>query len=130
VLRGDFEVRAEAKQKAINSAQMTPNEARRLENLPPLPGGDQLFINSTMVPIDMAAAPLEDPEEPLAPVIPMPQVRSLMGRLSRQRSLEDVDPQWLVEGLNGTGRIVLREWALATDLDDLRARIRALAKET
>lgn len=51
VLRGDFEQRAAANQAAIFSGQRTPNEVRRQDNLPPLPGGDTLFINQGAAPL-------------------------------------------------------------------------------
>lgn len=56
VLRGDYETRMEANQKAIGSAQMTPNESRKLENRPPIKGGDKLYINSTLIPIDQVSS--------------------------------------------------------------------------
>ena len=49
--------RAEANQKEINSATATPNELRREEGLPPIDGGDQLFINSTLIPLSQAGQP-------------------------------------------------------------------------
>lgn len=46
LLRGDSKSRADYYTRALggtqNSAWMTANEVRRLENLPPLPGGDVL----------------------------------------------------------------------------------------
>ena len=58
VLRGTFEERASALQSAVNSALMTPNEGRRTSNLPPLEGGDRLYINSALIPLgDAALAP-------------------------------------------------------------------------
>lgn len=62
VLRGDFEVRTTAIQSAIASGQMTPNEGRRIENRAPLLGGDQLFVNSAMIPL--APPPVVDPNAP------------------------------------------------------------------
>ena len=56
VLRGAFEERAAANQSAINSGQRTPNEVRRQDNLPPLPGGDDLYINSASIPLSAAAS--------------------------------------------------------------------------
>ena len=56
VLRGSFEERAAQQQAAINSGQRTPNEARRLDNLPPLPGGDHLYINAASIPLVAAGA--------------------------------------------------------------------------
>jgi HK97 family phage portal protein len=55
VMRGAFEDRAIANQAAINSAQRTPNEIRRLDNLPPLEGGDRLYINAASIPLGDAA---------------------------------------------------------------------------
>lgn len=54
MLRGDQKTFAEVLEKAIQNARMTPNEARALTNLAPLPGGDALFINSASVPLDQA----------------------------------------------------------------------------
>lgn len=58
VMRGAFEQRAVATQSAIFSGQLTPNEARRLDNLPPLEGGDRLYINAGAIPlVDAAQSP-------------------------------------------------------------------------
>lgn len=44
--------RMEANQVAINSAQMTPNEARIDEGREPLDGGDDLLINTALQPVE------------------------------------------------------------------------------
>lgn len=49
-LRADFKTRTEGYQRMIQTGVMTPNEARAKENLPPLPGGDKLFIPLNMAP--------------------------------------------------------------------------------
>jgi HK97 family phage portal protein len=54
LLRADTAARAEFIAKMVQFAQMTPNEGRKKDNRPPMPGGDQLFVNSTMVPLEMA----------------------------------------------------------------------------
>ena len=54
LLRGDSKSRAEYYASAIQNGWMTPNEARRKENMPDAPGGDQLFIQSNLQPVDMA----------------------------------------------------------------------------
>lgn len=41
-LRPDVVTRYEMHQKAISSGWMTPNEVRKVEDLPPIPGGDEL----------------------------------------------------------------------------------------
>lgn len=56
ILRADPKTRYEGYQKAIQSGFMTPNEVRALEELEPLPGGDQLLINGNMLPIEMAGS--------------------------------------------------------------------------
>ena len=54
LLRADLLTRMQANREAINSSQMTPNEARMDEGRPALPGGDQLFIQGAMVPTTQA----------------------------------------------------------------------------
>lgn len=57
LLRGDFTTRMDGLQKAVQSAILTPNEARALENRPPLPGGDRLYIQGANIPLEDAKAP-------------------------------------------------------------------------
>lgn len=120
VLRGDFEARADAKMKAINSGQMTPAEAREMENLPFIEGSDRLYINSASVPLDVAAATSVDPTA----------MRTVMGRLSRQKTLDDVDLAALVDGLNGAAvpvsRALIQARAAGDDLAGFRQRLKAL----
>jgi len=54
LLRGDQKSFAEVLEKAVQNGQMTPNEARAKRGLPPMDGGDELFINSASIPITMA----------------------------------------------------------------------------
>lgn len=69
LLRGDSKARAEYYTRALggtqNPAWMTPNEIRRLENLPPLPGGDQLAQ-----PKDFTDAATPDDASPSLPATP------------------------------------------------------------
>lgn len=52
LLRASFAERIDAYDKAIKGAIMTPNEARRKEWLPESSGGEKLYIQGAMVPID------------------------------------------------------------------------------
>lgn len=52
LLRGDFKTRMEGFQAAIQTGQMTPNEARALEDRDPIEGGDKLFMQGAMMPIE------------------------------------------------------------------------------
>lgn len=52
--RGDFKSRIEALARSIMTGQLTPDEARALENRQPMPGGDRLYIQQATVPITMA----------------------------------------------------------------------------
>ncbi|HLL28573.1 MAG TPA: phage portal protein [Xanthobacteraceae bacterium] len=54
LLRGDFMSRMEGYSNAVSAAVLSPNEARAKEGLPPLPGGDKLYINSASVPLESA----------------------------------------------------------------------------
>ena len=49
LLRADLATRLDTNSKAINSGQLTPNEARAEEGRGPMDGGDQLLVNSTLV---------------------------------------------------------------------------------
>jgi len=51
LLRASLKSRFEAYRVAIASGVMTPNEARKLENLEPKDGGDQLYMQGAMMPI-------------------------------------------------------------------------------
>jgi len=52
LLRGDLVSRMAAYAQAIQSAVYKPNEVRARENLPPGKGGDALYMNGAIVPID------------------------------------------------------------------------------
>ncbi len=54
LLRADTKTRLESNHQAVNSAQMTPNEARQSEGRQAMAGGDQLLIQGAMVPLLMA----------------------------------------------------------------------------
>jgi HK97 family phage portal protein len=49
--RGDFKSRIEGLARAIQTAQLTPDEARALEERPPMPDGDKLYIQGATVPL-------------------------------------------------------------------------------
>lgn len=51
LLRGDFKTRMEGHSTAIQAGMQTPNEARAMENRPPLEGGDDLLIQGATVPL-------------------------------------------------------------------------------
>lgn len=51
LLRGDFTTRMDGWATAIQNGVRTPNEAREKENLPPMDGGDKLYIQGATVPL-------------------------------------------------------------------------------
>jgi len=51
LMRGDLATRMQAHATAIQNGIRTPNEVRKIENLPPLPGGDYLMIQGATVPL-------------------------------------------------------------------------------
>lgn len=68
LLRGDYKARMEGNSTAIQTGQLTPNEARALDNREPLGGGDQLFIQGATVPLEghTGTAPPTPPQAPPA----------------------------------------------------------------
>lgn len=54
ILRGDFATRMEGMTNAVQSALLTPNEGRALDNRKPLKGGDKLLIQGATVPLETA----------------------------------------------------------------------------
>lgn len=70
LMRGDFKSRVEAMGRAIQTGQLKPNEARALENRPPVEGGDVAYIQGATVPLGTVpttpAAPGSQSEPPPA----------------------------------------------------------------
>ena len=54
LLRADTLSRMQAYREAINTGQLTPNEARELEGRIGMPGGDSLMVQGAMIPIQFA----------------------------------------------------------------------------
>lgn len=135
VLRGDFEVRVNAWATAINTGQVTPDEARRAENRPFVEGSDKLLINAALVPVgQLGQAPPEQLALPAPKAFEVPvDLRSLMGRLSRAKTLNDIDAVQLVAGIDyDHGKAILAELDAARlggeSLDQFKARLRALTE--
>lgn len=61
LLRGDSQGRAAFYQIMVKLGLYTRNEARRLENLPPIPGGDEAFVQMQDVPLSSALTGEEKP---------------------------------------------------------------------
>ena len=55
LLRTNFEERVNGLTKAVQGGLMTPSEARLKEGLPPVPGGDEVFLQRQMTSLDMLA---------------------------------------------------------------------------
>jgi len=53
MMRADLKSRMEALSKGVIGAILTPDEARAKENLPPVPGGNQVFLQRQNWPISM-----------------------------------------------------------------------------
>lgn len=59
VLRGDLTERSAAYQRFLQSGVYTPNELRRMENMPDVPGGDVLLLPLNMQQVGKDAPPAE-----------------------------------------------------------------------
>lgn len=62
LLRGDFKTRMDGYAQGIQNGILTPNEARRQENRPSLPHGDDLLIQGATVPL--GSQPAAQPTAP------------------------------------------------------------------
>lgn len=63
LLRGDIKTRMEANSAAIMSGQMTPNEARALEDREPRAGGDRLLVGVNQTPLENLGTEPSPPNE-------------------------------------------------------------------
>lgn len=76
LMRADSRGRAELYASMISHGLRTANELRELDNLPPKDGGDELIIQSNMIPLKMlgevATMPKEKPVAPGAAVVTKP----------------------------------------------------------
>lgn len=63
LLRTDSAARSAFYAVMVQNGIMTRNEVRRLENLPPLPGGDELTVQSQNVPLGDNGGPSPDDQE-------------------------------------------------------------------
>lgn len=156
VLRGDFEQRAEAYNRAD---YMTIAEKRRAENLPYIEGTDVILVNTASLPLERlfeegpidAGAPGRqqgvqnpvdagpaDPPKPGEPakaiVVParrLDDMRKVFGRLSRVKSVEDIDEDVLTEGVDPQlARSVIvalhRSVSWAESVPELRERLKTV----
>lgn len=55
LLRGDSQARGEFYTKLFQVGGLSPNDIRAKENMDPVEGGDQRFVQLNMIPLDMAA---------------------------------------------------------------------------
>lgn len=69
VLRGSPEKQIESYSTQIQTGQRTINEIRKLDNLPPIEGGDQLLINGALTSVAGLVEPLGDNPKALAEMV-------------------------------------------------------------
>ncbi|PRX39514.1 HK97 family phage portal protein [Planifilum fimeticola] len=63
LLRGDIKTRGDFYFKGIRSGWFTPNEVRAYEELPPMKGGDKLYMSRDLTPIDQREGQPEQERE-------------------------------------------------------------------
>lgn len=147
VLRGSTEERVSSYATAIQTGQMTPAEARELENRPFIEGSDRLYINTAMAPFDQAAQP-QGPASGGQGQAALPAasaggstapgqarrldpaaISTVMGRLSRPKALAELDPVRLVDGLDQrSAAVVAQAVEHVAELDGTVAGLRRLIK--
>ena len=148
VMRGDFETRQDALNKATH---MTIAEKRSVENLPFIPGTDRIFLNTATLPLDaidaqaaaIVAATAERQRQLAAGTATPPEVtptpakgmnlhvlQTVLGRLGYQSTLDQVDPVELTRNINpAAATAVIDALSNATSIADLKDALRAATKE-
>lgn len=91
VLRGDFQTRTDHLTRRVQSGLLTPNEARAIEDRPPVEGGDRLLINQALAEVESVGR-VEPPDSSNAR-----HLSSVMGQLSRVRTPADIDLNRIAE---------------------------------
>jgi len=73
LMRGDSAARAAFYQSGLLNGWMTANEARAKENLPPMPGGDVLTVQSQIIPLtDVGKVAVQPTLKPVPGGVPTP----------------------------------------------------------
>lgn len=144
VMRGDFEARQDALNKA---SHMTIAEKRKVENLPFIPGTDRIFLNTATLPLDaidaqadaIAAATSERQRQLSAGESPAPDpvkglsvadYRTVMGRLHWQKDVGAVDVADLTRGLRkAPAAVVAAAVSVCSSIPDLKAALMAATEE-
>jgi len=70
LMRAELDTRMEAYAKGIQGGIFKPNEVRLREALPPVSGGDSVYVQQQMVPLEVAAKGPPAPAPPPAPAAP------------------------------------------------------------
>jgi len=63
IAKANLQARYAAYRQATGGSWMTPNETRRLDNLPPIDGGDELLLQAGQAPADQPSTPAQEQNE-------------------------------------------------------------------
>lgn len=77
LLQAEIDVRMEALARAVQGGIYSVNDAREIEGLPPVEGGDKVRLQSQMVPIDGSQPPAAVPVAP-TPAVPGKELLQLL----------------------------------------------------
>ncbi|EPT3116080.1 TPA: phage portal protein [Raoultella planticola ATCC 33531] len=88
LLRMDSERRIKSLGEGVKNTILTPNEARRSENLPPLPGGDALYLQQQNYSLE-ALARRDASEDPFAKTVPQ-QTQTDSGKAMSESEISSV----------------------------------------
>lgn len=144
LLRGDSAARAQFYQQLFQMAALSPNEIRALEDMNPVDGGDQRFVQVNLMTLDQAGQPFDmmpggeggndEGDERAVRSLPGVDRRALEQRSLRQRRrLAQVHQRLLT---SAAGRLVQREVqdigrlieAADGDVDDFLRRLERFAE--
>jgi HK97 family phage portal protein len=87
-LRTDFDTRMSGLKSAVQGGIYTPNEARRTEGLPDVPGGDNAFMQQQMAPVDALAEFTVQPVAAPVAALPEPEPETDL-----EEDIKSIDPE-------------------------------------
>jgi HK97 family phage portal protein len=130
LMRGDSTARAAFYKAMFDTASISSNDIRELEDLNPIEGGDRYFVQQNLMPVDMVDEVLKaKAQQPTLPPAADPQTKSVHVRwlesvVARMRSWKSIEKPKAVAAFDP----IFRSWAADSKID-IDAFCRSLAEE-
>lgn len=94
LLRGDQASRAAFYQALFNMAALSPNDIRSKEDMNPVEGGDQRFVQLNLIPLEMAGDPMAALDESTVRMLRLAAIRKKYPNLQGPAPEDEYDEAW------------------------------------